>query len=144
MDMVTRVQTLDEAVFILHSTNTIGECMNSIILSSAMVDLALHPSSSEFQSVKLCSEFSRMFGRWSYIFCALVYFKTYLNQTPSNRLNVAESEHFQFLNFFSIDLKRNSISKKNLHSPFDWCFSSSSTKGKQIGILTLPGSKRRY
>ena len=34
--MVTRVQILDEAVFISHSAKTLGEAMTPIILSPAM------------------------------------------------------------------------------------------------------------
>ena len=36
MDTVTPVQILDEADYILHSTNTLGKGMNPIILPSAM------------------------------------------------------------------------------------------------------------
>ena len=36
IDSVTRVQTLDETVYISHSTNTLGTCMDSTILPSAM------------------------------------------------------------------------------------------------------------
>ena len=36
MDTATRVQILDEANYILHSTNTLGKGMNSIILPPAM------------------------------------------------------------------------------------------------------------
>ena len=36
MDTATRVQILDEADCISHSTNTLGKGMNLIILSSAM------------------------------------------------------------------------------------------------------------
>ena len=36
MDTATRVQILDETDYISHSTNTIGEGMNTIILLPAM------------------------------------------------------------------------------------------------------------
>ena len=36
MDIATRVQILDEANCISHSTNTLGKGMNKIILPSAM------------------------------------------------------------------------------------------------------------
>ena len=36
MDMVTQVQTLNEAVCISQSTDTLGKCINTTILSSAM------------------------------------------------------------------------------------------------------------
>ena len=34
MDTVTRVQILDESVYIAHSTHTLGKCINRTILSS--------------------------------------------------------------------------------------------------------------
>ena len=36
MDTVTRVQIRDESVYILHSANTLGKDMNTIILPSAI------------------------------------------------------------------------------------------------------------
>ena len=36
MDIVTRVQILDKAVYISHSANTLGKSMNRAILSPAI------------------------------------------------------------------------------------------------------------
>ena len=36
MDMATQVQILNKAVYISHSTNTLGKGMNPIVLLSAM------------------------------------------------------------------------------------------------------------
>ena len=36
MVMATRIQTLDEAVYILHSINSVEKSMNSTVLQTAM------------------------------------------------------------------------------------------------------------
>ena len=54
MDTATRVQILDETDCISHSTNTLGEGMNPIILPPAMVrQLVKEKENSEFKPVKL-------------------------------------------------------------------------------------------